>query len=96
MKLKKHNFQKNDFIDSFKQFISINVIHNIYLLNYRLIFLYRYTYRKDYRRICNHMLLKSFLAFLETEHAHSETKHAYQETKHAQNTPFKGKQNMRG
>ncbi|MGY5650455.1 hypothetical protein [Providencia rettgeri] len=42
------------------------------------------------------MLLKSFLAFLETEHAHSETKHAQPETEHAQNPPFKGKQNMRG
>ncbi|GHX72321.1 hypothetical protein VCSRO208_3095 [Vibrio cholerae] len=42
------------------------------------------------------MLLKSFLAFLETEHAYSETKHAQPETEHAQNPPFKGKQNMRG
>lgn len=74
----------------------IKVIHNICLFNYRFIFLYRYTYRKDYRGICNHMLLKSFLAFLETEHAHSETKHAQPETEHAQNPPFKGKQNMRG
>lgn len=42
------------------------------------------------------MLLKNFLAFLETEHANSETKHAQPETEHAQNPPFKGKQNMRG
>lgn len=42
------------------------------------------------------MLLKSFLAFLETEHAYSETKHAHPETEYAQNPPFKGKQNMRG
>lgn len=42
------------------------------------------------------MLLKSFLAFLETEHAHSGTKHAQLETEHAQNPLFIGKQNMRG
>ena len=44
MQLKYCWFTKIDFIDSFKQLIFINVIHNICLFNYRLIFLYRYAF----------------------------------------------------
>ncbi len=76
MYLKFNQFQKIDFIDSFKQLIFINVIHNIYLLNYRLIFYIGKTTGKYYRRTYNHLLLNNFLAFPGTEHAHSGTKHA--------------------
>ncbi|EKO3986529.1 hypothetical protein DX884_07285, partial [Vibrio fluvialis] len=60
----------------FEQLIFINVIHKICLLNYRLIFYIGKTTGKYYRGIYNHLLLKNFLAFRGTEHAHSGTKHA--------------------